>query len=127
MKLSWEIVRDVLIALENANVPQARVKFTDFPQYEAQNVGYHLELLQEEGLVVLEGGKVQHSTGNTPGIVIATVQRMTLDGHKLLGTLRNDTVWGKVKERFRIAGAEMTLTAVGKVAESVTASLLGLP
>lgn len=124
MKLDWDIVRSILLALEDSNTAETVVKFTQFPDYDSQQVGYHMELLAEEGLVILLGGRVIRSGDGQ--IHMAGVRRLTLEGHKLLDTLRSDTVWATVKTRFSEAGATMSLASVGKVAEKVTESLLGL-
>ncbi len=126
MKLNWDIVRSILLSLENSNTAEANVTFTDFPAYDPQEIGYHMGLLAEERLVVLLGGRVMYSNSGDGLICMAGVTRLTLSGHKLLEALRNDTVWSKVKARFAEAGVTMSLASVGKVAEKVTESLLGL-
>lgn len=126
MKLDWEVVRDVLIALEGAKTPRAYVAHTAFPGHDAQLVGYHMGLMAEAGLLELAGGRVMYSNTGDNRINGAMALRLTLEGHKLLAVLNSDSVWSRVKDRFTAAGAAMTLASVGKVAESVTASLLGL-
>lgn len=124
MQLNWDAVRSILRALENSSTAETLVKFDDFPDLDPQEVGYHMSLLGEAGLVILYGNNVIYSADGT--ICMAGVTRLTLTGHKLLDDIRNDAVWTKVKARFAAAGVAMSLAAAGKVAEKITESLLGL-
>lgn len=126
MKLDWDVVRNILLSLEDAKTPETCVRFTDFPDLDPQFVGYHMDLLGGAGLLVLEAGRVLYANNGDGSILAAGATRLTLDGHKLLDNIRSETVWPKVKKYFPDAGLAMSVGAVVKVAEKVVEARLGL-
>jgi len=53
-----------------------------------------------------------------------TARGLTFAGHEFLDAIRNDTVWNKTKETFKIKGLDMTFDLIKTVAGSVATSLL---
>ncbi|MHB8474176.1 MAG: DUF2513 domain-containing protein [Gammaproteobacteria bacterium] len=51
-------------------------------------------------------------------------RRLTNSGHELLDTMRNESVWGKVKDTFKTKGVEMTFALVLSVGKKVAENLL---
>lgn len=114
MKKNWEIIREILLRLEEAPTPSTVVNAKDIPYYGDQEVAYNIRLLTEDGFIV---GDISESSDGGGRINVALARRLTGAGHELLDTMRNDTIWGKVKDTFAKKGIEMTfdlVLAVGK-------------
>ena len=45
-------------------------------------------------------------------IAAALAQSLTNSGHELLDTIRSDTVWGKIQDKFKANSIEMTFDLV---------------
>lgn len=123
VKRDWNIIRAVLLKLEDAPTPNTAVTARDFPEFDEQAVAYNIRLMKQAGLahaIVKES----HQGDGLIGLAIAN--SMTPVGHELLDTIRNDTVWARIQERFRSQGLEMTVDLVLKVGKRVLAELLGL-
>jgi hypothetical protein len=57
----------------------------------AEEVGYHLDMLIEAGFLKGKSGME----------TIPALNRLTWQGHELLDDIRDDTIWGKAKERAK--------------------------
>ncbi len=123
MVRNWDTVRTILLRLEQAETANTFLNSKDITELPEQEVAYHMKLLLDEGFI--EGSAKDAMTGDGK-IAIAQARRLTWQGHDLLVSIRNDTIWTKVKEAFKAKGIEMTLDVVIKVANSIAASLLGV-
>jgi hypothetical protein len=109
MKKNWEIIREILLRLEEASTPNTVLNAKDIPHYSDQEVAYNIRLLKEAGFIV--GNISESSTGNGH-IDVALARRLTDAGHQLIETMRNDTIWSKVKDKFAKKGIEMSFDLV---------------
>src|SRR5688572_12098241 len=98
MKRDMELVRQILIAIERHPHGHAP-RDLSVPDYDEENVGYHLVLMGEAGLLV-----VTSSTPFGAKSPSAVVERMTWAGHEFLDNARNETVWNKVKATVAAKG-----------------------
>lgn len=124
MRRDDDLIRLLLLDLEFANdhVNDSHA----VPGYTRDQIAYHLALIVKAGYA--EGPQPRYSsTGNDPTIPIGVlVTRLTPAGHDFIATLRDDTVWAKVKERLAKVGGSASLEAIGQVGAAVTKQLLGL-
>jgi hypothetical protein len=78
-------------------------------------VGYHLQLLIDEGFVI--GGGLLDS--------MPMVRKLTWDGHEFLANIKNDDIWKRTKKR--LAGLpSVALSVVAQIAEAEIKQKLGL-
>lgn len=122
MKRDWEVIREILTRLEESQTPNASLTLKGFPERDEQLVGYQLMLLKDAGCVEC----VIHSSNAGDGrILAAMIKRLTNSGHDLLQTIRNDTLWNKIKSTFAEKGLEMTIESVQSLGKLLLKSMLG--
>jgi hypothetical protein len=121
MKRDWDIIRDVLLALEASPTPKTFLRPVDLPQHDQQAVGYNMWLLEGAGFVQ---GKFLWSSSGDGKINSAIVLTMTNAGHELLNTIRNETAWSKIKDTFKTKGLDMTFDLVLTVGKRVMEAML---
>jgi hypothetical protein len=95
--------------------------------YSRDQVAYHLGLIVGAGYA--EGPQPRYSsTGSDPTVPMAVVvSRLSPAGHDFIASLRDDTVWAKVKERLAKVGGSASLEIIGQVGTAITKQMLGLP
>lgn len=94
MKLNPDLLRDILVWCED-NLPQKSLSIMatniHIPDWSSQQIVYHLTLLSESGYIKTRSFGVDMNKD-------FIVERMTMNGHELLSTMRNETTWKKIKE-----------------------------
>ena len=121
VKRDWTIIRALLLALEEANTPNAIVRAKDLKQFPEQEVAYTIRLLHEAGHIE---AIYQESRSGDGSINSAIARRLTNPGHELLDSIRSDKVWHKIQEKFKTSGLEMTFDLVIMVSKKIMESLL---
>lgn len=119
MKRDWDIIREILIRLEESDIEKGCLRLSSFPQKRAHEISYHVELLIEAGLV---HGKVSKTLGPGPYDFMAI--RLTWSGHEFLDAIRSDTIWQKTKSSFLSKGLSMTFDLVKSVAVDAASAYL---
>lgn len=92
MKRNMDLIREILLQVE-ANTDGNIV--LDLPDYQANEIGRHVELMIERGLV--EGTTLSSRDGPAHEILSYVIGRMTWDGYEFLEVARDDTLWKKAK------------------------------
>lgn len=121
MNRSFDLYRAILQRLEDCPTPQCVVNAKHFFSEHAQEIAYHIRMLHEKGLI--EATIVDTSDGSGR-IGAAVARRLTDGGHDLLDTLRNATLWGKIKMHFQERSVDMTLDLVADVGKRLALALL---
>lgn len=121
MKRDWDVIRAILLGLENSSSARAALNMNGFEGHDPQEVAYNMQLLHEAGCI--EASILQSHDG-TGRINAAIAKRMTNKGHDLLDSMRSDTIWSKVKDTFTSKGVDMTFDLVIGVGKRVAESLL---
>jgi hypothetical protein len=138
MKRDWDLLRKQLTDIEEGNdvlaeIPEAPKWTDDLTQQDYERVAKehraieervlgHLELLIDNGYV--DGLTVLRGVDNHFGVAVHA-PRLTMAGHDLLGTLRSEGVWEKVKSTASKKGIELTFDAVKSLASFVIKQMLG--
>lgn len=122
MKRDWEIIRAILLKLEDAPTANTNLTPEKVSEFPAQEVAYNMRLLDQAGYVK---GKFLESKSGDGAIAAAIVLHMTNAGHELLDTIRSDTVWEKTKDTFKSKGLEMTFDLVLAVGKRIMEAMLG--
>jgi hypothetical protein len=91
MKRDMDLVRQILIAFEDHEHGYAPKRFPIPEGFTEEQVGYHLTLMGEAGLI--EVSDVSTFGSKSPQ---ALPVRLTWEGHEFIANARNETVWAKV-------------------------------
>lgn len=121
MTRNWEAIREILLRLESTSTPNASVNAKSFDGFSEQDVAYNMRLLSEAGYIQ---AKIMSSSAGDGQINLALAIRLTNSGHDLLDTMRNESVWSKVKERFASNGIEMSFDLVVSVGKKIIEAML---
>lgn len=121
MKRDWNIIRDILLALESS--PRAQVFLTaeSLSQHDEQAVAYNMLMLVDGGYAE---GRFIHSSLGDGHIAAATLIRLTNSGHDLLQVIRQQSVWEKIKTKFAENSLDMSAELVIKVGKTIMESML---
>jgi len=121
MTRDWEIIRAILLRLEQSPTADTAVNAGDFPNMPEQNVAYNMRLLHEEGFI--DARYIESHSGDGE-IMQAFARRLTNSGHELLDTIRDDTVWNQIKEKFKSNSIDMTFDLIMTVGKKIIESIL---
>jgi len=78
---NWDTVRAILLKLEAAQTAHTTLTLDQVDGIAPQEVGYHMMLLKEAGLI--EANILKSSTGDG-AIATALARRLTWEGHEIL-------------------------------------------
>jgi hypothetical protein len=121
VKRDWTIIRAVLLQLEAAPTANTALRSTELKEFPEQEVAYNMRLLNAAGYIK---ATISESATGDGAIHVALARSMTDKGHELLDTIRNDTVWEKVQDKFRTSGVEMTFDLVLIAGKKVLEAML---
>src|SRR5580704_6518329 len=120
MKRDMDLVRKILLAMEAHAAGYAPTPFT-IAGYEQEVINHHVYLMSQGELVT---AVVTTAMGDaSPGALPLTI---TWTGHDFLDTVRNDTVWAKVKTELKDRGITLPFSLLQALAIKIAASLAGL-
>lgn len=104
MKRDMELVRKVLIAVENGqtNAP--------IDGYDEDTIKYHKALVIEAGLA--EGSTLKSGTGNREIPAAVMLIKLTWAGHDFVDAIASESNWTKVKAFLLEAGKQVTIETV---------------
>lgn len=120
MKLNSDCVRDVLLAVESADLDEyisPKTLHNSLPQYSEREIEYTCLILDEGGLIIA-------TTMQLPGQEIAAVKsivRLTYQGHELAAKIRDPERWPKLKKGLS-AVRDYSISALSAVAEGVVSA-----
>lgn len=80
-----------------------------------------MRLLSEAGYIE---AKIQNLHDGSGRIGVALATKMTNSGHNLLDTIRNETVWKKIKDKFSTSGIDMTFDLVIAAGKKIMEAML---
>ena len=110
MKRNLDRIRGILIEIENAKPLQDL-------QYEGDEDFYQIKLLLDAGVGVAE---VYENDATAYG------ERMTSRGHDFLDSIRDNTIWMKVKKHVNSTVGSVALSVLSDVAAGFARGKLGL-
>lgn len=119
MKRDWDTIREILVKVESCTLPTDNVSLSDFEDFRAAEISYHVGLLIEAGLI---NGQMYSSLG--PSIKDFYAKRLTWSGHEFLDSIRKNNIWEKTKDYFAQKGIEMSFEAVKSVALKITGAII---
>lgn len=84
-------------------------------------MAYNIRLLKDAGSI---DGIVTESMTGDGAIGLALARYLTNSGHELLDTIRSETVWNKIQEKFKTSGVDITIDLVLMIGKKIAESLL---
>ncbi len=118
MKRDWELVRKILIAVEEIQSHSQQVDGNSIPGYDSPLVSYHIHLLKDAGLL-----EATCSTYlNEPRECYAF--ELTWQGHEFLDQIRPQNIWNKTVAMIREKGLDLSFTTIKAAAAAVAKSLI---
>jgi hypothetical protein len=127
MKLDVDLVRQLLLYVEEHAIrPISDLENIEIGGWTAEQIDYHVIQLFDAGFI--EAGVDCIPDNEDPELVnvIYSVRRITYLGHNFLETIRDDSVWRKVKEKAKAVGT-LSLPILSQLGVSVLKTALGLP
>ena len=118
MKRDWDLVREILLNLEECASSRGRLRPEDVAGRDREIVSYHMQILMEAGLII---GECSRSIGAP---LYCTAHRLTWTGHEFLDQVRNHTAWNRIKGVARERGLDITLDVIRAAAKIVMDSVL---
>ena len=119
MKRDWEVVRELLLALEAKDDVTTNLSF--LPGRDQNIVAYQIQILGEAGLI--------HGGASIRGLderLTAHAFRLTWAGHELLDTMRDNTAWSKIKHKAAEKGVSLSFQVIGMLAKEYAKAHLGI-
>ena len=118
MKRNWELVREILLSLENKESSLDYLEPEQVEGYGSELVSYHIQILDEAGLI--EG----HCTQAMGSPVHCYAKRLTWIGHEFLDEIRSETVWSRTKSLLKDKGIALSFEAISMAVRAVISSML---
>lgn len=117
MKRDWNLIRDLLIHIEDAE--GQHLLNEDINVDTPERVYYHLDQMIQSGLI--NGDKCTYMSGG--GRVAIT--GLTPKGHDFLEKIRSDTVWTKTKTLVKDKGLDLTYETIKAGAVAAISGIFG--
>jgi hypothetical protein len=106
---NWDTVRAILLKLEAAQTAHTVLTLDQVDGIDPHEVGYHMMLLKEAGLI--EANIMKSSSGDG-AIAIALARKLTWEGHEFLDKIRDPSMWGKIKAKVAEKSLDLTFDAI---------------
>jgi len=119
MKRDWDIIREILQKTENLG-PNTHLTLDDFDSEKACEVSYHMQLLDEAGLidVIIDSTSEREPKSHR-------VFKLNWKGHELLDSIRSEAIWQKTKDFIANKEAPMNIEVVKRVASDLLKNSIG--
>lgn len=118
MQRNWELVRKILLKLEEQEAVSGQLFPDAIIGFDAENVAYHMRLLDQAGLI--KARSLTSSSDQTACVALS----LTWAGHEFLDKIRRDTIWNKVKGIARQRGLDLSFDVIKLTAESAIQAIL---
>lgn len=109
MKRDWEVIRHILITLEERDPRSGGLQLKDFPEEDKHTYSYHAQLLIAQQLVHGHLSQMIHNHSIATNFYL---ERLTWEGHDLLDTIRSRPVWERIKTISMEKGVELTFDSI---------------
>lgn len=118
MQRDWDIVRELLLAVE-ALEPGQTLPLRGFPRDRVDEINHHALLLHEAGLI--DAGFFESLS---EGASLNQISRLTWEGHEFLDTIKSDTVWNMARATIQEKTGSMTFEVVKALAVQISRTIL---
>ena len=117
MERNWEIVRKILIQLEQLGDTRSSLDPDQVTGFDPETVIYHMKIMDEAGLIEAR------CTRSTSGLYCFAV-RLTWAGHEFLDGIRDQQLWNRVKATVREKGLSLSFDVIKTAANALIAKIL---
>lgn len=114
MKLDFDIIRDVLLEIENDNSIQSKLDYS-YENTPPEKLYAISKLIEAEFINAIDGSTMD---GN---VYIAT--SLTWDGHNFLNNIRENTIWSKTKSIANRIGVK-SFEALVQISSNVISQII---
>ena len=118
MQRNWDLIRNLLLKIEEIKGYGNWIHPDSLPNYEQDEVSYHIGLLIEAGYA--NGTK----SSDYDLIRQFTATSLTWEGHELLDKIRSESVWNKTKSTALEKGIDLSVEVVKSIASKVIEHVL---
>lgn len=118
MKRNWDVIREVLLAVEALDPKEFEDLHYNVAADDEQRTAEHAVLLWKAGFV--EG--IDASCMDGPYVIASG---LTWQGHDLLQTIQSKPVWEKIKTTAQEKGVELTFEVVKRLGSMALDTILG--
>jgi len=116
MQRNWDLIRMILLDLENAKGEHRKAE--EMPPFPADWVALHMKMMEEGGLI----------EGHDPGFLSGPPQffalGLTWKGRELLDSIRSMSIWDKTKDLLKEKGIGLTIDTIKAGVGAVVAHIL---
>ncbi|AHG75388.1 hypothetical protein X808_8650 [Mannheimia varigena USDA-ARS-USMARC-1296] len=117
MKRNWDLIRKILLKLEEKADSISWLESTDIKGYDAKTVAYHYKLLSNAGLIeAIDVSSLEEEDFSATSL--------TWQGHEFLDKIRNDSVWNKVKSTVQSKSLDLSFDVIKTVATKIIAAMI---
>jgi hypothetical protein len=120
MKRDMDLVRQILLAMDAHTHGFAPAPFT-IAGYDQDVIGHHIWLMEQGHLITAVA-----TTGMSDPSPVAIPLTITWVGHDFLDTVRNDSVWTKVKIQLKDHAITVPFAVLQALALKILAAHLGV-
>ena len=117
MKRNWDLIRKILIKLEEKADSTSWLESDRIKGYDSISVAYHYKLLKNAGLIEA----IDISSIETEDFAATS---LTWQGHEFLDKIRNDSVWNKVKSTVQNKSLDLSFDVIKSVSTTLIGSML---
>ena len=118
MKINYDCMRDVLIALEKLINIDQNLEFNivtlpdlqeELPKQNNQDIVYSVVMLEQAGYIK---ATIKYASNAVYCILISGI---TIDGHRYLDSIRSPKIWEAIKEKFKDKAIDLSFELIPKV------------
>lgn len=129
MKRNMDLVRALLLQIEEMSAEELSESMAVAPikpvgrleDYTQNQIHYHMRLLHRADFIDASF----HNPPSAPlGIERAKANRLTYQGHDLLDSIRDETVWERTKSRIQATTGTASVAVIKQVATQITQAML---
>lgn len=117
MKRDLDLIRQILLQAEREPPPRGEIPDVEIEGRSAEEVTQHVRLLEDAGFV-----KAGYVMGPK-----ASIYEITWQGYDYLDSIRDDSVWKRVKDKMAEVGGTVPLEVVKALGTRILKERLGLP
>lgn len=116
MKRNWDLIRKILLKLEEKSDTTSWLQSDEIKGFDAKIVAYHYGLLTEAGLIKsLELSSLEEED--------YAALSLTWQGHEFLDKIKNENVWNKVKSTLQSKSLDLSFETIKIVASNLISSM----
>lgn len=121
MKLNYDCIRDLMIFLEDNLSYENAYWISDIKidGYSDEELIYTAEKLFEAGYI---NGNLSRTLSSRYPLIL--IREITWQGHELLGNIRDNTVWKKLKSKISNVTTSVSIPILNSVASAILSELL---